>query len=98
VAEKRRNERDADDGAVAAVEEAITTEHGMAVEPEADDGAVAAAEEAATTDDDLDMVDAAADDVAENPYTMRWFPGAMLCGLIADEAERQSGGAPDRRD
>ena len=70
----------------------------MAVEPEADDGAVAAAEEAATTDDDLDMVDAAADDVAENPYTMRWFPGAMLCGLIADEAERQSGGAPDRRD
>ena len=67
----------------------------MAVEPEADDGAVAAAEEAATTVKDLDMVDASADDVAENAYAMRWFLGAMLCGLSADEAERQSGGAPD---
>jgi hypothetical protein len=70
----------------------------MAVVPEADDGVVAAAEEAATTDDDLDMVDASTDCVAENPYTMRFFLGAILCGLIADEAERQSGGTSDRRD
>jgi hypothetical protein len=70
----------------------------MAVEPEADDGAVAAAEEAATTVIDLDMVDASADDVAENAYAMRCSPGVMLCDLAADEAERQSGGAQDMRD
>jgi hypothetical protein len=69
----------------------------MAVEPDADDGAVAAAEEAATTVIDLDKVDASADDVAENAYAMRWSPGVMLCDLAAD-AERQSGGAQDKRD
>jgi hypothetical protein len=71
----------------------------MAVEPEADDdGAVAAAEEAATTVIDLDMVNASADDVAENAYAMLWSPGVILCDLAADEAERQSGGVQDKRD
>jgi hypothetical protein len=53
-------------------------------EKDAADGAVA--EEDAITDDDHGMVDAATD---ENPYTMRWVPGALLRRFIADEKKKK---------